>query len=433
MVKKIDKFSCGFVSILILFLSVNYAFSNSSQRSMITSIIISGNENTKDEVIKRELLFNVGDTPSDSLLEFSKNRLLALGLFSRVEFYYLPANGGVDILVLVNEQLQFFPYPIFNITDRDWNKITIGGGITHVNLFGMNHKINAALAFGYNAGYSFNYKVPWLGLKQHYYLNVVAKKYRARNRAQNFEEKHLKFSTSIGKYWTRYFYTIVVPYFDRIMAAENYAPLMSSGTVVDNLAGISVASGYDTRDLTYYPSRGVLLSAVAVKSGLFVDYLNYWKYQIDLRKFYTIKGITLAGRLSTTQSIGELPIYDRVYLGFGERIRGHFYDIYEGRHIVIGQLECRFTLMKIRYYAIPAPAFISSSLLKNLKFGLNGAFFIDSGEVWSKPEELKFNRLISGFGASLIARVPYSEILRLDMAFDKNFNMQWIFEIGMAF
>ncbi len=141
----------------------------------------------------------------------------------------------------------------------------------------------------------------------------------------------------------------------------------------------------------------------------------------------------LAGRISTTQSIGPLPIYDRVYLGFGERVRGHFYEVYEGRHNVIGALELRFTLINTSYYALPAPDYIPKHLLRNLKFGLNGAFFFETGEVWSNPKELKFNRLINGFGASLIARVPYAEIIRLDMAFNENFDMQWIFEVGMAF
>ena len=417
----------------ILLLSVTTSFAENSSRRKISGIIVSGNERTKEVVIKRELLFGIGDAPSDSLLEFSKNRLLALGLFSRVEFYYLPAANGVDLLILVHEQLQFFPYPIFDVADRDWNKITFGAGIAHVNVMGLNHKLNATLAFGYNAGYSFNYKIPWLGLKEHLYLNLVAKKFRARNRAVNFDEHHLKFSTSLGKFWTRYFYTIIVPFYDRINVDAVNAHYMSSATDVDNLGGISLGVGYDTRDLAYYPSRGLRTMAVVVRNGLFVDYLDYWKYQLDLRRYYTFSGITVAGRISTTQSIGELPIYDRVYLGYGERVRGHFYEVYEGRHNVIGQLEFRFTLMHIKYYALPAPAFIPSYLMRNLKFGLNGAFFVETGEVWTKPEELKFKRLISGFGVSLIARVPYAEILRLDFAFDKKFNTQLIFEIGMAF
>ncbi len=425
-----------FITILFLYivmLTAVDAFAGNSVRRKISAIIVSGNENTKETVIKRELLFGVGDAPSDSLLEFSRNRLMALGLFSRVEFYYLPSSNGVDLLVLVHEQLHIFPYPIFNVTDRDWSKITIGAGVAHINFLGLNHKLNAALAFGYNSGYSFNYKIPWLGLKQHLYFNGVAKKFNARNRAENFDEHHLKFSTSIGKFWTRYFYTIAVPFYERIKVDPVNAHYMSSGSDADNLGGISLVAGYDNRDLAYYPSMGYRTTALAVYNGLFVDYLNYWKYQIDLRKYQTFKGITFAGRLSTTQSIGALPIYDRVYLGFGERVRGHFYEVYEGRHNVIGQLEMRFILMKIKYYALPSPGFIPAHFLSNLKFGLNGAFFVDTGEVWSSPDELEFKRLITGFGVSLIVRVPYAEILRLDLAFNENFNTQLIFEIGMAF
>ncbi len=419
--------------LFIVFIGINDSFAGNSARRKITGIIISGNERTKDLVITRELLFTVGDAPSDTLLEFSKNRLLALGLFSRVEFYYLPSEGGVDLLILVHEQLQFFPYPIFDIADRDWGKITYGFGVAHVNFMGLNHKLNAAMAFGYHAGFSFNYKIPWLGLKKHMYFNSVARKFQSRNRAENFPEDHLKFSVSLGKFWTRYFYTIIVPYYDRIRVSSVDAPYMSSSTSVDHLTGISFGVGYDSRDLAYYPSRGLRTMVALVRNGLFTEYLDYWKYQVDLRKYQTFGAFTFAGRVSTTQSVGSLPIYDRVYLGYGERIRGHFYEINEGRNNVIAQFETRFTLMKIRYYALPAPDFVPSYMMRNLKFGLNGAFFVETGEVWIHSDELRFNHLISGFGASLIVRFPYVEILRFDLAFDEQFNEQFIFELGMAF
>jgi outer membrane protein assembly factor BamA len=208
---------------------------------------------------------------------------------------------------------------------------------------------------------------------------------------------------------------------------------MASATDVDNLAGLSISTGFDNRDLVFYPSQGWRMALVIQKNGFFVDYLDYWKYQVDIRKYCTFHSVIFAGRIATTQSIGALPIYDRVYLGYGERVRGHFYEVHEGRHNVIGGLEMRFTLLNLRYYALPAPDFMPKHLLQNLKLGLNGAFFIETGEVWSKPEDLQVNKLITGFGASLIARVPYAEIIRLDMAFNENFDMQWIFEIGMAF
>ncbi len=422
-----------YVLYFLIIISVTTCLANNTEKKPINGIIVSGNDNTKEDVITRELLFSVGDTPSDSLLEYSKTRLLNLGLFSRVEFYYLPSDEGIDLLILVHEQLYIFPYPIFTLSDRDWEKITYGAGVTHVNFLRRNHKVNAVISFGYNPGYSFGYKIPWLGREEHYYFGLFARKFRTTNRSMNFYEHHLKFSSSLGKFWTRYFYTIVVPFYNRIKVDEADSHFMTSGTQVDERVGLSISTGYDNRDLVYYPSQGWRLSFIIEKNGLFVDYLDYWKYQVDIRKYYNFHSMILAGRISTTQSIGPLPIYDRVYLGFGERVRGHFYEVYEGRHNVIGALELLFTLINTSYYALPAPDYIPKHLLRNLKFGLNGAFFFETGEVWSNPKELKFNRLINGFGASLIARVPYAEIIRLDMAFNENFDMQWIFEVGMAF
>ena len=198
--------------LIFFFIIVNNCFAENTGKKPISGIIITGNDHTKESVITRELLFTVGDTPNDSLLEFSKNRLMNLGLFSRVEFYYLPSDKGVDLLILVHEQLYIFPYPIFTVVDRDWSKITYGGGVTYVNLFGENHKLNASLSFGYNPGCGFGYKIPWLGEKEHFYFGLFATMLVPERKGFFlFETRFFLIGSSLQNY-NKLFYSLACPH-----------------------------------------------------------------------------------------------------------------------------------------------------------------------------------------------------------------------------
>ena len=76
----------------------------------ISSIVIIGNEITGDNVIQRELLLKVGDEPKLELIEESRQRLMNLLLFNRVEMNLYPQNdGGFVLLIELTERLYFYP------------------------------------------------------------------------------------------------------------------------------------------------------------------------------------------------------------------------------------------------------------------------------------------------------------------------------------
>lgn len=427
-----NKLQFSVIWILLIFFIIVRAQMPSAESRPLKSIIIKGNKHTNKEVILRELLFSEGDVVTDSMITVSKKRLENLWLFNRVEIYVLPDDKEISLLISVTERLFVFPFPIFTLNDRDWNKITYGFGAAHTNFRGWNEKVFGQLFFGNRPGYGFSYSNPWINRDLHLMAGVYLLKYSTGNHSYAFDERHFFTSFAFGKYWNRNFYSKFSLYRDAIAVSENEAPRMQTGTKEDVNYGLVFSTVYDMRDLYAYPSKGFYAKIMFKKSGFFEKAIDYTQYGFDFFKYFNWKGIILAIRLSTLQSLGTLPVYDRVYLGYSNRIRGHFNEVIEGRHFFMAGQALRFPLIKTRYYSVPS-FLLPSSSTKNLKFGLNGGFFAERGIVWSRREQFASKNFIHGFGMGLHFLLPYIEVLRLDLAFDEKFRHEYIMEILMPF
>jgi len=116
----------------------------------ISTILIIGNKVTDDNVILRELKIHIGDIPDQERLEESRQRIVNLLLFNRVEFKFYPQDESKLILVIeVTERLYFYPLPILTIQERDWSKWSYGLSAVDINFRGQNERIWLGLWFGY--------------------------------------------------------------------------------------------------------------------------------------------------------------------------------------------------------------------------------------------------------------------------------------------
>lgn len=419
------------IFILFFFIS-SFLQAHETAERPVSNIIIIGNKQTKNEVIERELLFKRGQTVNDSLLIESKHRLENLWLFNRVEFFPMDNGDSLSLLISVTERLYLLPFPEYKVEDRDWNKLTYGIGLANDNLRGMNEKLYLSAQFGYRPGYKAAYYNPWIGGDLHLTGSLFIQKFSLPNRQQSFDENHLYLALSSGKYWTRHLYSRLIFYRDKIQVNKASAQFMESASQTDINYGIFVINAYDTRDLRAYPQKGVFAQMQIQESGLFSDDIHYAKFDVDMRGYFPWKKLIFASRFFSRFSQGRLPIYDGIYLGYNNRIRGHFSEIYRGKYLTMGGAALRFPLMKVRYFSFPS-VLAPANATRNMKFGINGGLFAESGVIWNKQEDLKTKNFISGFGFGLHFLLPYIEVLRLDMAFNEKLEHEIIIEIQMPF
>ena len=425
----------GLIIIFIVIFCVNIpVYAQDSTEKTIQNIIIIGNEITKDKVILRELVIQKGDIPTEENLAESQKRLLNLFLFNRVQLNLYPHDEKSLVLIIeVTEQLYFYPVPILTIRERDWSKWSYGLSIVNSNFRGHNERLWAGFWFGFRPGFGISYTDQWAGDSLH--LNTgfnLMKTIFDHRTIDGMEERHIAGRLSMGKWWNYYFNTAVTFLADQIKVAEEFQELMHSGKTTEYTFGLELSLIYDTRDLRSYPSTGWFNRFQFYQYGLFENYNDYENIVLDLRKYFSIGPIILAGRFYQNSLFRQIPVYRLNYIGFTERIRGYFYEVWEGKHVQTGSIETRFNIIPIHYFSLDLPA-IPPQYLRNLKIGLSAALFVDTGIVWDYSDEYQYDNFKTGFGFGLHIHLPYVEIFRVDIGFDKNFKSQIIVEVGVVF
>ncbi len=425
----------------ILVLIATAIFAQDFSKKKITTILVIGNDNTKEEVIKREILLQPGQLFNDSLRVLSEQRILNLFLFNHVEIIPIPDDDDVSLLVNVTERYYLFPFPEFRIEDRDWEKLTYGFGLAHLNFRGKNEKLFGIVVFGYRPGYQLQYYNPWFGDINRYTSSIFLNKYSTLHKTLNLNENHFVASWTVGRYWLRNLSSNLGVAYENIRVSERWAPNMLTSKQEENLASLSFSLIYDDRDLQAYPAKGWYTNFSFTKKGFFQPGIDFSKYTVDLRHYKSFGKITFAARTYFLLSSGDLPLYQQVYLGFNERIRGHFSEISgPSRNSFLTTFEIRFPILPIRLFNLPS-GFMPASTTQNLQFGLNGAFFYDSGTTWSEKNQLAqgiikrpldIKNFLTGFGFGLHFRLPYLEVARLEVGFNEDLNSEIIFEIGTA-
>ena len=400
----------------------------------VTDIVIIGNDKTRENVILRELLFSEGDTLSWALLDRSRQRLLNLYLFNQVEMQVYPKeNNDLLLIIDVTEQLYFYPVPILTMRERDWSKWSYGLSVVHSNFRGQNERLWAGIWFGFRPGFGFSYSDQWMGDSLHLTSSLSFNRTTFNHRTLDFEERHFFAEGSIGKWWGRHFRTELALQIDRINVDDGAVRYMQSGSNTEVLIGLQLVLLYDTRDLFAYPTRGITGQLSLYQNGIFQEYNIYRRFNLDLRGYYKLIGeVVTAVRAFQSYLQGDVPVYRLNYLGFNERIRGHFFTVVEGRNLHVGSLEFRFPIIPVRYFSLSAPP-VPDLYLRNLKIGLSAGVFADAGIIWNDPQQYNINNVLSGFGAGIHIHLPYVEVFRIDYAFDMNLKGQLIVEVGVAF
>jgi outer membrane protein assembly factor BamA len=407
------------------------------KRTNILGVVIQGNRRTKPEVILREMFTQVGDTLNPILVEADRKRIQNLGLFTRVEIQPLNLEKGVLLLVNVTESWYFFPIPLVFYNDNDVKKLSYGLAIVHLNFRGRAEQLQLAGWLGYNPGLQLSYHDPWI--YGHAQMFTTTRFSYIRQRSKSFEldnlevdERQVGVSWTIGKRFSKRTYVSTTLAYRQI----KFDPPVFGETLNlsghDRLPEIGVNFLYDARDLREYPRQGKLIGLFARRVGFGDSNIHYWRYGADLRVYQpVIGGLSFCARAYTDLAAGDLPIYDRVFFGFFNRIRGYYELQLEGDNLLFGSAELRVPLMPIRYMSL-FPRLLGQ-YGRNLKYGVSFALFVDSGARWFEHEKAGTLNFYTGYGASLDFHLPYVDVIRLAYALNEEGERDGIVIFGVSF
>ncbi len=397
----------------------------------VIAIEVHGNEKTKSFVVLREMKQKTGNPFNPALVREDWKRILNLFLFTRVIIFSEEHPDGVVLRIIVSERWYIFPFPILYINDRDWSKFSYGAGILHANFRGRNEQINASLWFGYNPGLVLQYQNPWFGGERKLFttLSLSLNHIRSKHFEEAVDEEHQAFGCIFGKqfgYHTRLSFKLNLR---QVMFDRSVPGAVLSPDGRDRFVTVGTAFLWDRRDLIEYPHRGWLLGVTAAKMGIPGGIVDYGRVGWDMRGYLPIfYGGTLALRWKSELSMGTIPSYDKLYLGYSERVRGHFFNVIEGEIRSLVSAELRFTILPVRYFR-----YAVSSYFRDLKFGVSGGVFLDAGYCADQADAFSMDRIISGFGIGLHFHLPYVNLLRLEWAWNEEGRGQAIADLYVNF
>jgi outer membrane protein assembly factor BamA len=408
----------------------------------VDSIFIQGNEITEEDIILRELTFKLSDTVTGEILNYNKERIYSLGLFTKVELFVYPEKGKNIVVISVAESWYIYPIPVLNIRDNDWKKLSYGIYLVVKNFRGRNETLLAKAEFGYDPAFDLSYYKPSITAGSDIYFGTEFIYRSTENKSltavelygEDFAQKFFLGSVVLGKRFGLYQRANIKLNYNYVETPKFVEGINASNSRIDRYPSVGLEYSYDTRDLIQFPKEGIYGAAYFTFKGLGFNDINYQVFGFDYREYRNVfADLTAKWRFSSRFTTGELvPYYDYSYIGYAERIRGNYYLEQEGNNSYVGSVELFYPLIKDVNIAVDFIPIVPTALL-SYRIALYLELFGDTGTTQYTDEPISLKDFRSGYGIGLsLLFLPYN-ILRFEVAFDEYQNSQFILGLGISF
>ena len=309
-------------------------------QSYLEHINITGNTRTKDKVIRREMPLDPGDIFNTVRVDAGKQRLMNLNYFSKVETY--PADtivpGRKDLNVVVEE--------------KRTGSFNFGAGFSSIdNLLGFaeitqgNFDITRWPYFT-GGGQKFRLRAQYGTKRKDFILSLTEPYFMDREIAVGGELffREAAFTSSVyderryggvltARKRLRPFLSGTAAY--RLEEITIFNVSSSASQTIKDSAGsytkseISGGLTYDTRDSLFLTRRGERVSLTATVAGGFLGgNVSDYGFDLEASKYFSLPWDTILilngeiATISTWAGGSQVPIFDRLYLGGANNLRG---------------------------------------------------------------------------------------------------------------
>ena len=399
-------------------------------------IIITGNDKTRDKVIRRELKVLEGGYFSGGKLKRSSQNLHRLGFFEEMEINTKRGSTKEDMILNIH------------VKEGPTGKFSMGAGyssaenfigmleVSQDNLFGRGQSLSARASLSSKSGkYTISFTEPWLfDTPLSSGIDLYNWKYEYDEYTKDSRGGKLKFGFPLGIEFTRG--SVIYTYDDAdISEIEEGA-----SQIIKDMEGGSVTSSFtigisrDSRDRRFNATRGSANSFSIEYAGGALGGDNYFtKYRAKSAWFFPAfwgTAISVQGKWGYVEKRpgGELPVYEKFRLGGMNTVRGFDYasispidpdsgDRIGGEKMMVYNLEYRFPLVKEQ--------------------GVMGVLFFDAGNVYEEDESYSFKGIRRSIGAGIRWYSPMGPLrlewgYNLDPKYDEP-SSNWAFSIGTPF
>ncbi len=395
------------------------------RKYFVQDINISGNRITKDKVIRRELAIQPGDPVDKNRIDASKQRLMGMGYFKKVDTVTVSTSNinEKDVNFTVEEKN---PYSFkigagFSDTDSLVGMVELSNNNFDItdpkNLFtggGQRLRIRGMGGLDRN-DVSIDFTEPWLldmplQLDVSGYLNNVAYEY--------WDESRLGVRTSLSRKVFDDFTSVSAGYkFENVHVydvANKRSREMRNLQGWSNVSQVSASITRDTRDNLLSPTSGYLVNLSTAGAFKPLGSSNNF-YRLEGKGIYFFSFFDkflichVGGKIGTVADFDRseaVPVYERYFLGGGDSVRGFEYR-------TISPVDNQEKAIGGQSMAL-ATAEITHPIYKFIR----GAVFCDAGLVQRQSFSYGLSRLNIGAGYGLRIKLPYLNApVKLDLAY----------------
>ena len=419
-----------------LSVGINYSITK-GQKVYFERIIITGNNNTRDNVIRRELGVAEGELFSSKALRQGNQRLRRLNFFEDV--HVTTSKGStpdrMNLKVDVKEKRtgSFSVGAGYSTVDN----LMVMGSVAEANLFGRGQRLELrGQVGGSSTRYSLSFTEPWL-LDRPVSLGIDV--YNWDREYTTYDKEAIGGRVRFG-FPTPYAYTRFYVYYSYeeadISNIDQYAArIIKEQQGLHSTSAVKTVLRRDSRNHFFNPTEGSDHSISVEYAGepILGGSNDFIKVIADTGWYIPVwwnHVVVLHGRMGWMgdHSGGEIPMYEKFFLGGINTLRGFDYQEVgpkdpETRDTIGGECMAQINLE----YRFPLVA----------KAGLVGVLFHDMGNVWTKEQGYDFSDLRKSVGAGIRWYSPMGP-LRLEYGWvldpepDEK-QSQWEFTIGSFF
>jgi len=392
----------------------------------IDSILITGNRVTKKSIIRREFLLREGDFAFYDSIRETERRLERLGIFTDVQLEEIPVTSQtVNLLINVREGERHYAGLGLGIETLNeprsfavWNSVVRPRGTAELirnNILGRGAQLSLVGQISLRDRRAvLSWEQPYFfGLRMQTFLNSWLE--REERNSYTFERRGISLSTitPLSSSENMVFLTTLR------VARTTLVELFIAESGVDrqffpfSTTSLSGSFVWDNRDDPFNPTRGFFFSSVLEWAyPLFQTESNYQKsFNKFQHCFSLVPDLAFSSLVRLGLGRGRMPIHERFFAGGSNSFRGTEFDN-------LGPKDSD-SLKPVGGKALILLTFeITFPFISKYK-DLLGAFFYDSGNVFSKRKQLRVGDFRHAVGMGLRYRTPLGPV-RLEVAWNMN-------------
>lgn len=423
---------------------------NEGRKYHVNEIVIIGNTDTRHKVLLREMALQPGDPVAKHRLDISRQRLLGMGYFNKVEVEAVNADdmNAKDIHVKVEEKPDRFNFRIgagasdinsfFGMAEISTDNFDIAN--PRKWFYGGGQRLRLQGIYGIdNAGFNFDFIEPWLfDLPLRFELSA----YMNTSEFDDWDEDRIGVRVSLQRKIFDDFTTVALGYKFELVQVDHISSQLKQYMNDNHLDGesrvgqLSLMIGRDTRDSLVDPTEGYNINLFGSMSPRFLGTSdNYYRWEARgsyYTSFFDKAIVAMVGAkfgvVSNFNYEKQVPVFERYFMGGSNSVRG-----FEYRSIGPTVNGCNVggnTML-----------LLTAEVSHPIWGPLRGAAFVDAGNAWENVYDLSFSGINVGVGYGFRLKLPMIKApLKLDLAYPivKNqgtasYKMRVHFNVGFTF